>query len=126
MPDKIASFADIKRRAQQQAQQERIQIELAESDPLAHYSRLLDFQYVLGVQFGVDHLEWGNADISVCYAELVDFDNDGAPELVYTCGLASEHGVGDDCYVYGYPGKLDLYYSSYSGGQATTRSASGC
>ena len=50
MGDKIANYADIKRRAQQRSQQERTQIELAESDPLAYYSRLLDFQYVLGVQ----------------------------------------------------------------------------
>ena len=50
MPNKVANFTDIKKRAQQQAQQQQTQIELAETDPLMYYSRLMDFQYVLGVQ----------------------------------------------------------------------------
>jgi len=50
LPNKVANFTDIKKRAQQQAQQQQTQIELAETDPLMYYSRLMDFQYVLGVQ----------------------------------------------------------------------------
>ena len=87
------------------------------SDAYTAYHRQLNgvvnTQGIIGK--GVVH-DYDNIDTSVSNAELIDFDNNGIPELLYTCGMGSGRGVGDMLYVYGYSGKLDLLYTGYIGG----------
>jgi len=52
MPDKVKNFSDIKNKIQQvqQKYEQTSQVELAESDPVEFYNRLLDPQFILDVQ----------------------------------------------------------------------------
>ena len=58
---------------------------------------------------------WRSVYRGIVYAELIDFDYDGIPELIviFNNGV----GLGADLWnIYGYNRNIELYYSTYSGG----------